>query len=490
MFLTDGTPVHAGRALWLSRFDYSGDIEAVIIRAEGILQTGWEIHLVLIGVPPPLLPLYEKHLAQIGRKYGLKYSLNINRQQIQNILFYRRFDLLHIYHPCLLPLGATLGKSFRLPWLASCPTGGEREEHASGHADSTTNPGSPLETKDREDNAGGTDLAVFAYLREADAVTCSCSTALQRLQPLLSPFFENPVPLCLIPWGVKTTGVTPSLSSSPPQSSPPGFTSPPAPQTPQPSRQQIRCSILYAGPLEKKHLIAFQALNQVVQSRDDCTLDVFSGRRPLHFSGGYHPWTPSFREILKDYTAIAGHGYFLLQALAAGKIALLLEEKYAGIFSPFTRREAVPAWQARLPAGKNKIEENKADTEDPRKAMQWYLPQPATGDQSTEGKCRKDPQKIRGAHREVKGKPRQILQLSYAGQNPGKQQRQSLQIPRTGRDTKEMLQRDLLMLSTNRAAREKLQRDGWRYARENHDPAIVAEKMRRLYSFLLSQTAR
>lgn len=196
----------------------------------------------------------------------------------------------------------------------------------------------------------------------------------------------------MLPQGVKT-------------GAPPDFSSP----------QQW--SILYAGPLESDHLAPFQALNQVVRNLGAWTCGVFSRQKPPRFSGNFHPWTPAFSEILADYTFIAGHGYFLLQALAAGKITLLLEERYAGIFSPFSRREQVPAWRAKLPVEKNGSAE---DTDDPRK----------------------------------------------------------------------LLHQDLQMLSTDQATREKLQRDSWSYTRENHDLAIVAEKIRRLYRRLLSIAAR
>lgn len=347
------------RALWLNKFDFSGNTEAIITWAEGVLQTGWQIHLVLTGVPSFLLSLYQNYLT----KTGLKSSFNINRQQMQNLLFYRHFDLLHVYHPDLYHLAAALSKSFQVPWLAG---------HLSG-----------------EDHGGG-DHADLTFLREADAVTCSCSAALQTLQPFFHPYRKTP--LLLLPQVVKT-------------GPPPGFSTP-----------QQR-SILYAGPLENNHLPPFQALNQVVQRMGTWTCGVCSRQKPSRFSGNFHPWTPAFSEILADYTFFAGHGYFLLQALAAGKITLLLEERYAGIFFPFSRQEPVPAWRAKLPAEKTGTAK---DTDDPRK----------------------------------------------------------------------LLHRDLQMLSTDQATREKLQQDSWSYTRENHDLAIVAEKIRRLYSRLLSKAAR
>ena len=143
---------------------------------------------------------------------------------MQNLLFYRHFDLLHVYHPDLYHLAAALSKSFQVPWLAG---------HLSG-----------------EDHGGG-DHADLTFLREADAVTCSCSAALQTLQPFFHPYRKTP--LLLLPQVVKT-------------GPPPGFSTP-----------QQR-SILYAGPLENNHLPPFQALNQVVQRMGTWTCGVCSGR--------------------------------------------------------------------------------------------------------------------------------------------------------------------------------------------------------------------
>ena len=79
------------------------------------------------------------------------------------------------------------------------------------------------------------------------------------------------------------------------------------------------------------------------------------------------------------------------------------------------------------------------------------------------------------------------MQLPHTGQSPGEQQKKNPQLPCIDRDTREMLRRDLLMLSTNRAVRDTLQFEGWSYARENHELAVVAEKIRRLYDRLLSR---
>ena len=392
--MTGGVQVRTKQALWLNKFEYDGNTKAVVARAEGVLQTGWGLHLVLEGVPPVLLTLYEKHLAKISLKYGLKYSLNINRQQLQNLLFYRDFDLLHVFHPSLFHLVAILGKSFRLPWLADCPD--------------------PV------------DPSLFACLYKADAVVCSCSAAQQSLQPFFHSYPEKPVPLYLIPRGVKI-------------GPPPDFVSPHQPELK---------SILYAGPLEDNHLSSFQALNQVVQGPGNWTCGIFSRRRPPGFNGNFHPWAPIFGAMLADYTFVAGHGYFLLQALAAGKIALLLEERYAGIFSPFERSEPVPAWRALLPLAKSDIAKEVKSIGTPHKPLRWNLPLPLNN------------------------------------LNPTRKPRGNLEMPRTDQNTKDRLQQDLQLLCTDQSAREKLQQDSWNYTRENHDLAIVAEKISRLYNYI------
>lgn len=478
----------SGRVLWLDRYSEDGDTEALIARAEGVLQTGLQVHLVITGVPPVLNSLYEKHLAQIGLKHGLRYSLNINRQQIQNLLFYRGFDLLHVFQPDLFHLAAAFGRSFRLPWLASFPAGWEGG--AAGHEDfagSVCPPGAERQKECFSSSAGHATSAALALLREADAVICSCSQTLKYLQPFFPSFAEKKPPLYLIPWGVKTAGspLSPAAPPSPQQGA--LYAAPPKNSHPvsQPPQQRKQHSILYAGPLKNNHLPAFQALNEVVQSRNDWILDVFSGRRPINFSGGHHPLAPAFSKILAGYTFVAGYGYLLLQALAAGKIVLLLEERYAGVFHPFNRREPVPAWRARSPAEEDDATENREFEGSPRKTIQWKLPRLATDNQGTEGRRLQDPQIPPADQQEEREGARYNPQLYCINRNIGKKRRQNPRVPYTGRNTEEKLRQDLLLLSTDRVARERLQREGWSYACENHKLAIVAEKMRCLYSRLL-----
>lgn len=282
------------QALWINKFDFSGNTAAVIAWAEGILQTGWKIHLILNEVPPFLLPLYRKYLSEAG----LQNSFNINRQQIQNLLFYSNFDLLHAFHPDLYHMSAEIGKSFQVPWVASFLSG---------------------------------DHPVPIILCEADLITCSNSGALQTLQQLLYPFGEKP--LHLIPQGIKTSPV-------------PDFSQP---------RQW---GVLYAGPPKNCYNPPFLALQEVVRGLPSWRCGVFSHQKPSRFSGMFHPWIPSFGTITRDYPIVASHGYLLLEALAAGKIALLLEENYTGIFYPFSRLEQVPALKAKFPAVKTSPPEN------------------------------------------------------------------------------------------------------------------------------------
>ena len=222
------------QALWINKFDFNGNTAAIITWAEGVLQTGWRLHLVLTGVPPFLLPLYQKYLA----KTGLKSSLNINRQQIQNLLFYSSFELLHVFHPDLYHMAAELSRSFQVPWIASYLSG--------------------------EDHPG------LTCVHEADTVTCSHSDAFQTLQRFFNPYRKTP--LHLIPPGVKT-GPPPDFS--PPQqwaffmparwktASLPLFS--PKRGYPEPGFLDLRCFLQAKPPLQRQ----------------------------------FSPWTPAFSKIIK-----------------------------------------------------------------------------------------------------------------------------------------------------------------------------------------------
>ncbi|RJX29138.1 MAG: hypothetical protein C4554_01445 [Dethiobacter sp.] len=269
-------------ALWLNKFDFSGNTEAVITWTKGVLEKGLKVHLVLIGVPSPLLGIYQEHL----NKAGLKSSLNINRQQVQNLLYYRSFDLLHVYHPDLFNMAGELGSTFKIPWLASVFEG-ERHEN-------------------------------FSFLHKASYITCCNSVSLQVLKGFFYPY--NKQNLLLIPQGVT---IKPANFSS---------------------LEQM--SILYAGPLEISHAASFQALNGTVPSLKPCTFGLVSRHKPSTFKRKFYPWTPDLSNIVEGYNIIAGFGYFLLQGISAGKIALILEEKYGGIFSPFHRKQ-VPDFRAK-----------------------------------------------------------------------------------------------------------------------------------------------
>jgi len=276
------------RALWLNKFDFSGNTEAVIAWARGVMQKGLKVHLVLTGIPSSLSGIYEGFI----NKSGLKSSLNINWQQVQNLLYYRRFDLLHVFHPDLFSMAVELSTSFRIPWLASVFEG---ERHAN-----------------------------FKFLHAADFITCCNSASLHAVTNFFYPY--NKQNLMLIP-----QGVTIRPADFPPLT---------------------KMSVLYAGPLESSHIAPFQALNGVIQHLKSSTLGVVSRHNPSTSNVTFYPWRPDFSSIAGFYNIIAGFGYFLLQGIAAGKIALILEEKYAGIFSP-GQRQQVPDLRAKVQAGED-----------------------------------------------------------------------------------------------------------------------------------------
>ncbi|MDO9536406.1 MAG: hypothetical protein Q7J85_14020 [Bacillota bacterium] len=264
------------RALWLTKFDYSGNTEAVILWARGLLSRELKIHLVLTGIPSSLLGVYKDYLD----KYGLKNSLNIGTQQVQNLLYYSRYDLLHVYHTDLYALAENLSSSLKIPWLAGCFN---EINHSS-----------------------------YPHLTKANSITCCSSASLQAVKDLFHPYRK--IRLLLIPFGVSIK---------------PGNFSP-----------LDRLDILYAGPLEQNCTASFHALNEVVQKNNFCSLSVMSEQRPSGFKGSYYPWNPDLTGIFNHYNIIAGSGFHLLQGIAMGKIALILNENYGGFFSPHSTVQA------------------------------------------------------------------------------------------------------------------------------------------------------
>lgn len=258
------------RVLWLTKFDYSGNTEAVIMWARGLLLRGVKIHLVLTGIPSSLLGVYEDYLG----KNRLKNSLNIGSQQVQNLLYYRGYDLLHVYHTDLYALAANLCSSLKIPWLASCFNG--INHNSSPH------------------------------LTKASYFTCCSSASLQAANNLFHPYRKKN--LLLIPFGVSIN---------------PGTFFP-----------LEHLDILYAGSLEQNQTASFQALSEVVQENNFCSLGVMSEQRPSGFKGTFHQWDPDLTGIFNKYNIIAGAGFRLLQGISMGKIALILDENYGGFFSP------------------------------------------------------------------------------------------------------------------------------------------------------------
>jgi hypothetical protein len=264
------------RALWLTKFDYSGNTEAVIMWAKGLLLRGVRIHLVLTGIPSSLISVYKDYLD----KNGLKNSLNIGSQQLQNLLYYNRYDLMHVFHSDLYALAENLSSTLKISWLAGC--------------------------------SNGINQSSLPHLTKASYLTCCSSASLQEAKDLFHPYRNNK--LVLIPFGVNTErGDFPPLE---------------------------RLDILYSGPMGQNHTASVQALDEAVQKNNSYSLGIMSEKRPSGFKGIFHPWDPDLTGIFYNYSIIAGSGFHLLQGLAMGKIALIVNDNYGNIFSPYSNVQA------------------------------------------------------------------------------------------------------------------------------------------------------
>jgi hypothetical protein len=265
------------RVLWLTKFDYSGNTEAVIMWARGLLSREVRVHLVLIGIPSSLLGVYKNYLD----KWGLKYSLNIGTQQVQNILYYSRYDLLHVYHTDLYALAANFSSSLKIPWLAGC--------------------------------FNGIEDSSLSHLTQASSITCCSSASFQAAKGLFNPYRKKRI--LLIPYGISINPV--NFSSF-----------------------EEGLNILYSGPLRQKDTASFQSLDEAVQENNSCRLSVMSEYRPSGLKGDFHFWNPDLSGIFDKYNLIAGSGFHLLQGISMGKIALVLDENYGGFFSPSSNLQA------------------------------------------------------------------------------------------------------------------------------------------------------
>lgn len=281
------------RALWLNKFDYSGNAEAVIELAEGALKKGLKIHLVLNGVPLSLTGVYREYL----HKKGLKGSVNVSTQQIQNLLYYQGCKLLHVYHPLLFPLAQSLSSSLKITWAASC-----------------------LENIEQ---------GAYSTLAGATFVTCSSTALWNKINSNLHPYKKEK--LLLIPPGIKIP--------------PPEFAQEGA--GPSSTAQPDKLRLLYIGPLENNHAAVFLKLNRLVKNLENCTFGVISMQKMSGINGTLHPWTPDWDSIARSYDIIISSGYSLLRGIAKGKIALLMEKKYGGIFTPRAQVQ-VPDFRAVL----------------------------------------------------------------------------------------------------------------------------------------------
>jgi len=271
------------RALWLNRFGYGGNTESVAELAGGLLKKGLKVHLVLNGVPPSLTGAYQEYLY----KKGLKSSVNISTQQIQNILYYQSCKLLHVFHPAFFPLAQNLSSSLKINWVASC-----------------------LEWMDH---------SAYSTLAGATFITCSSTALWNEIKSIFHPYKKEKV--MLIPPGIK---ITPAELNQP---------------------KKLR--LLYTGPLEGNRLTVFFRLKKLIAGLKDCDFGVISAHKISDISGTIYPWTPDWDNIAREYDIIISSGFSLLRGIAKGKIALLMEEKYGGIFSPRAQVQ-VPDFRAVL----------------------------------------------------------------------------------------------------------------------------------------------
>ncbi|NLL20255.1 MAG: glycosyltransferase family 4 protein, partial [Firmicutes bacterium] len=200
------------RALWLNRFGYGGNTESVAELAGGLLKKGLKVHLVLNGVPPSLTGAYQEYLY----KKGLKSSVNISTQQIQNILYYQSCKLLHVFHPAFFPLAQNLSSSLKINWVASC-----------------------LEWMDH---------SAYSTLAGATFITCSSTALWNEIKSIFHPYKKEKV--MLIPPGIK---ITPAELNQP---------------------KKLR--LLYTGPLEGNRLTVFFRLKKLIAGLKDCDFGVIS----------------------------------------------------------------------------------------------------------------------------------------------------------------------------------------------------------------------
>lgn len=372
------------RALWLNRFDYSGNAESVAELAEGFLKKGLKIHLVLNGVPPSLTGTYQEYMD----KKGLKSSVNISTQQIQNMLYYQGCKLLHVFHPAFFPLAQNLSSSLKINWVASCL---ESIGHSAYSSTYSSN---------------------YSALAGATFITCSSTALWKEIKSIFHPYKKEKV--LLIPPGIKIPLPEFSREGADPSS------------TAQPDKLRL----LYIGPLESNRLAVFFRLNKLIAGLKDCDFGMISAQRISGISGTLYPWTPDWDSIARSYDIIISSGFFLLRAIAKGKIALLMEEKYGGIFSPRAQVQ-VPDFRATL------IDKDKGN---------------GTGAGA-------------GAGAGVG---------TGAGVGAG-----------AGEDLLKRDLQELQKLLEQPSAVKRLQEENWNYARENHDLEIVSEQLARLYSRLL-----
>lgn len=240
-------------------------------------------------------------------KKGLKGFLNISSQQFQNLLHYQGYELVHVFNPELYPLAAALCSARKVPWVATSFEGEEKKN--------------------------------FFFLEKASYITCASGEAYNSLRELF--FKKERVELIL-----------PGAKISPPTI---------------PTRKQM--AILFAAsPLNGKSPL-FRLFDRVTQKLKGCSLGLFSWQRPAQGAARHHPWTPDFAPVLESYHAVAGCGYYLLLGMAAGKIALLAEETYEGILSPFTL-PGVFDFRARGQGSERETEEKL------REDLKWLLEHP------------------------------------------------------------------------------------------------------------------
>lgn len=334
------------RILWLTQFDYSSDLEAIFAWVMEIRKRKVEVDFFINQLPAYMQRKMQEEAQKVdNRKFKLFF--NINSQQLKNILHYYSYHLLHVHHSSLYPLVSLLSHSIKIPWIASC-----FEE---------------------------IDCRKITHLENARYLVCTNSSSLNSVETALAPFKKNNYQLILPAVKSESAMVADKANSD----------------------------VLYIGGLAAEQEIFFSNLYQKLKEFDfPGKIDAVSWHKPSSFRGKIYSWENiiKLQEIMKNYGTILSYGYYLLQGMAAGKNALLMENGYGGIICP---------------SAQNNVPDLRY-----KKKSNW------------------------------------------------------------NEDVQEKLKNDILKI-LKPSFGKKLRQDCLKYVQENHDPAIAAEKIARLYRFVL-----